>query len=260
MQCPDAVYAHQHYEQPPVVGLIHPYSGSEPFCSWLIVLITIRIMATKNPKAVLDMIVKADDVKDVMLLRKAAAAFTSITVKGYMGSRFSFVNRLTSDLQKGSLPQDCQTQVKDSMEHWKASVAAFEAFSAKEDEWTVEAGISMTNVLLNLAAELDNAHTAVSQVWETVKKSRKLELAAATKLKNTLAKASNVAVKPFIKNGVDGAWKGMLFQLQLVTTGHVNQVGASQPAVEESATSVDWSKLHHLLTIEAELGDKQGHR
>ena len=219
-------------------------------------------MATKNPKAVLDMIVKANDVKDVMLLRKAAAAFTSMTVKGYMGGRFSVVNRLTSDLQKGSLPGDCQTQVDDALAVWKASVAAFEASSAKEqeDQWTVEAGISMTNVLLNLAAELDIAHTAVSQVWETVKKSRKLELAAATKLKNTLAKASNVAVKPFIKNGVDGAWKGMLFQLQLVTTGHVNEAGASQPAVEESATSVDWSKPHHWLTIEAELGDKQGHR
>ena len=215
-------------------------------------------MATKDPKAVLDMIVKADDVKDVMMLRKAAAAFTSITVKDYTAGRFSLPNRLTSDQQKGSIPKDCQTQVKDAMEMWNASVAAFEAFSAKEDEWTVEAGISMTN-LLNLAAELDNAQTAVSQVWETVKKSRKLELAAATKLKNTLAKASNSAVKPFIKNGVDGAWKGMLFELQLVTTGAVNQVKASQPAVAESATSVDWSKPHHWLTIEAELGDKQGH-
>ena len=56
-------------------------------------LITIRIMATKNPKAVLDMIVKADDVKDVMMLRKAAAAFTSITVKDYTAGRFSFPNR-----------------------------------------------------------------------------------------------------------------------------------------------------------------------
>ena len=222
-------------------------------------MITIRIMATKDPKADLNMIVNAEHVKDVMMLRKAAAAFTSITVKDYTAGRFSLPNRLTSEQQKGSIPKDCQTQVKEAMEMWNASVAAFEAFSAKEDEWTVEAGISMTNVLLSMAAELDSTYTVVSQVWEAVKKSRKLELAAATKLKNTLAKASNSAVKPFIKNGVDGAWKGMLFELQLVTTGAVNQVKASQPAVAESATSVDWSKPHHWLTIEAELGDKQGH-
>ena len=44
-------------------------------------------MATKNSKAILDKIAKDGEVKDVMLLRKAAVAFTSLTVKSYVGNR-----------------------------------------------------------------------------------------------------------------------------------------------------------------------------
>ena len=51
-------------------------------------------MAAKSPNVVLDEIVKVGEVKDVMLLRKAAASFTSITVKGYVGHRFARLRRL----------------------------------------------------------------------------------------------------------------------------------------------------------------------
>ena len=39
----------------------------------------------------------------------------------------------------------------------------------------------MTNILLNMAAEFDVAHTASSQVWDAVKKARKVVRAAAIK-------------------------------------------------------------------------------
>ena len=162
---------------------------------------------TKNPKIVLDMVAKDGEVKDVMLLRKAAVAFTSITVKGCMGYRFSIVNRLTSDtLKDDGIPTGYKPKVQESMEMWNTTLATFETYSAKGDDWTVEAGVSMTNVLLNMAAELDVAHTAMSQVWESVKKARKVEQVAAIKEKNTVAKASNEAVRPFIRNGWDGVW------------------------------------------------------
>ena len=38
----------------------------------------------------------------------------------------------------------------------------------------------------------------MSNVWEAVKKARKLEVAAATKAKNSTDKATNVVLKPFI--------------------------------------------------------------
>ena len=106
------------------------------------------------------------------------------------------------------------------------------AFSAKEEQWTVESGVSMTNVLLNMASEFEVAHTAMSQVWDAAKKARKLEVAAATKVKNSTDKATNEASKPFIKNGLGGSWKGLLFNLDLVTTGSVHGHAASQPAVD----------------------------
>ena len=87
--------------------------------------------------------------------------------------------------------------------------------------------------------------------------------AAATNLKNNTDKATNEAFKPFIKNGLDGAWKALLFQLDLVTTGPVLGHAASQPAVDSSAMawSVDCSNPHYWLTIEVSLPeDKQGLR
>ena len=74
-------------------------------------------MATKNPKAILDNIVKDGEVKDVMLLRKAAVAFTSLLVKGYVGNRFACMNRLKTDMVKeNSIPASVMTQVQSSME------------------------------------------------------------------------------------------------------------------------------------------------
>ena len=209
------------------------------------------------------MIVKGGEVKDVMLLRKASVAFTNITVKGYVGHRFDFVNNLKSDmLREHGIPTDCKTQVQDSMETWNSALDKFETFSAKADDWTVELGVSMTNVLLNMASELEVAHTAMSQVWDAGKKARKVEQAAAIKRKSTMDKASNEALRPFIKNGLDSAWKALLFRFKLVTTGHVLGHAASQPAVlEETTTVVDWSNPHYWLTIEVELPeDKQGLR
>ena len=107
-------------------------------------------MATKTPKVILDDIVKDGEVKDVMLLRKAAVAFANLTVKGYVGNRFGFVNRLKTDMTKdNSLPMSAMTQVQSSMETRDSTVSKFKAFSAKEEEWTVESGVSMTNMLLN---------------------------------------------------------------------------------------------------------------
>ena len=156
-------------------------------------------MATKNPKAILDNIVKDGEVKGVMLLHKAAVAFTSLTVKGYVGHRFAFVNRLKTDIFKdNSIPESAMTQVQSSMEMWDSTLDKFTTFSAKEEHWTVEPGVSMTNVLRNMASELEVAHSAMSQVRDAVKKARKLEIAAATKLKNNTDKATIEAFKPFM--------------------------------------------------------------
>ena len=119
----------------------------------------------------------------------------------------------------------------------------------------------MTNVLFNMSSELEVAHTAMSQVWDVVKKARKVKRAAATKLKNTRDKATNAAFKPFIKNGLDGAWKALLFHLDLVTPGHVLGHAASQPAVDSSATVIEWSNPQYWWTIEVGLPeDKRGLR
>ena len=111
----------------------------------------------------------------------------------------------------------------------------------------------MTIVLLNMASELEVAHTAMSQVWDAAKKARKLKHAAATKLQSNTDKATNEAFKPFIKNGLGGAWKALLFQLDLVTTGLVLGHAASQPAVDSSAMawSANWSNppLWHLRSF-----------
>ena len=125
--------------------------------------------------------------------------------------------------------------------------------------------VSMTNALLNMASELEVAHTAMSHVWDAVKKARKLEVAAATKAKNSTDKATNEAFKPFIKNGLDGSWKGLLFNLNLVTTGSVDSHAASQQKVDSSVMSVNWARPQHWMTIEGpESGDcaedKQGLR
>ena len=223
-------------------------------------------MAIKNPKAILDKIVKDGEVQDVMLLRKAAVAFANLTVKGYVGNRFGFVNRLKTDMTKErSIPMSVMTQVKSSMEMWDCTMNKFQTISAKEEDWTSESGVSMTNTLLNMASELEDAHTAMANVWEAVKKARKLEVAAATKAKNSTVKATNEAFKPFIKNGLDGSWKGLLFNLNLVTTGSVDSHAASQQKVDSSVMSVNWARPQYWLTIEGpESGDcaedKQGLR
>ena len=116
-----------------------------------------------------------------------------------------------------------------------------------------------------MASELEVAHTAMSHVWDAVKKARKLEVAAATKAKNSTDKATNEAFKPFIKNGLDGSWKGLLFNLNLVTTGSVVGHAASQQAVDSSVMSVNWATPQYWLTIEApkpedSAEDKQGLR
>ena len=195
------------------------------------------------------MIVKDGEVNDVMLLLKAAVAFTNITVKGCVGHRFAFVNKLKFYMAKGNgIPTDCKTQVQDYMETWSSDLDKYETFPAKEDDWTVELDVSMTNVLLNMASELEVAHTAMSQVGDAVKKARKVEHAAAISRKHTMDKASNEALKQFIKNSLDGAWKALPFHFNLVTTGHVLGHAASQPKVmEETTTVIDWSKPHYVL-------------
>ena len=93
-------------------------------------------MAT--PKVILDDIVKDGEVKDVMLLRKAAVAFANLTVKGYVGNRFAFVNGLKTDMAKqNSIPMSVMTQVQSSMETWDSTMSKFKTFLAKEGEWTV---------------------------------------------------------------------------------------------------------------------------
>ena len=202
-------------------------------------------MAAKNPKVVLDEIVK------VILLLKAAASFASITAKGHVGHRFAFVNRLKADMakkdQKDGILKGCQTNVQDIMERWDLALERFRAYSAQEDDWTVEAGVSMTTILLNMAPELDIVHTAMSQVWDAVKKARKVALAAAVK-ENSATKASNVAIRPFTKKGVGAAWKALLFQFNLVTTGHVligHDEAQSQEVTDETTTVIDWSNPHY---------------
>ena len=68
-----------------------------------------------------------------MLLRKAAVAFANTTVKGYVGHRFAFVNKLRSDMVKENcIPEKCKTQMQDSTETWSSALDKFQAFSAKE--------------------------------------------------------------------------------------------------------------------------------
>ena len=70
-----------------------------------------------------------------MLLRKAAVAFATLTVKGYVGNRFGFVNRLKTDMTKdNSLPMSVMTQVKSSMETWDCTMNKFQTISAKEED------------------------------------------------------------------------------------------------------------------------------
>ena len=267
IQCPDAVNSHHHYEQGLVVGVgvsvqCPVAGGSEQFCSWLIA-VNIRTLAAKNPKVVLDEIVTAGEVKDVMLLRKAAASFTSVTVKGYVGQRFAFVNRLKTDMAKtDGIPTECQSDVEAVMEKWDTVMTKFQEYSAQEDDWTVEAGVSMTNVLLNLASELDTVHTAMSHVWDSVKKARKMAVAEAVKEKNSATKASNLAMRPFTKNGVGAAWKTLLQHLKLVSTGHVHDVAQaqSQEVTDEKATVIDWCKPHHWYGQLELKENEKGHR
>ena len=234
----------------------------------LIVPISMRTMVAKTPKAILDHIVKTDMVQDVMLLRKAAAAFTSLTVKGYLANRFSVVIRLKADMTKpDGIPEECKGDVTAAMDIWENAVMNFEAHAAKEEDWTVEAGVSLTNLMFSLAAELDAAHTGLSQAWAQVKKARKVAAAASVKQDNAMAKAHNEAVRPFIQNGMDGGWKAILLHLKLVTTGHVHAADyecpgyeASQAAAMETATDLDWSKPHYWHGQQELPATKQGHR
>ena len=239
-----------------------------PFCSWFIVSINIRTLCQRDPKAILDMIVNHGEVKDVMLLRKAAAGFTQLTMKGYVGNRFNMVSRLKSDMAKGAagIPEECTKQVDEAMAMWDTAQGKFESCSATDDDWTVEAGVSMTNTMMNMAAELDAAHTVMAEAWEAVKRARKVRAAAATKLKNSAAKLSNEAVRPFIKNGVDGAWKAILFHFKMVTTGNdFPRYEASQEPVTSGVsvsetTVLDWSKPHFWFGQPELPANIRGHR
>jgi hypothetical protein len=209
--------------------------------------------------------VKSGEVSDVMSLRKAAKAFTAATVKGYTGSRFCFINRLKQDmLRENGLPESCKVQVCDNLDIWDKAVGEFESHSATDEGWTVEGGVSMTNLLLVKAAELDTAHSAMSQSWESVKKARKVAAALAVKAKNVAVKAKNEAIRPFITNGIDGGWKGILFHLNLVTTGHVHAkecpgYEASKAAVMETTAVIDWSEAQYWNGQEELPADKRGH-
>ena len=220
----------------------------------------------KNPQVILDEIVKDGEVKDVMLLRKAASSFTNITVKGYVGNRFAFVNRLKADMAKeggAGIPGSCHTSAMEVLEKWDFTLDKFKSFSAQEDDWTVEAGVSMTSVLLNLASELDTVHTAMSQVWDSVKKARKAAVAASVKQKNSAIKEKNSAIRPFTYNGVGAGWKALLFEFNLVTTGHVitdHDTAQSEKFTPDTTTVIDWSCPHHWCGRLEQPEIKQGHR
>ena len=232
----------------------------------LTVSISMRTIVAKKPKTILDHIVRTEAVEDVMLLRKAAAAFTSQTVKAFLAGRFSVVNRLKSDMAKPQgIPEACKDKVTSAMERWDHAVMNFQAHSAKEEEWTVEAGVSMTNLMFSLAAELDGAHTSLSQAWDQVKQARKIVAAALVKERNATAKAHNQALRPFIEKGIDGGWKAILLHLKLVTTNHVHAdecpgYDASQAAAKETDKGLDWSKPHYWYGQLELPAAKQGHR
>ena len=76
---------------------------------------------------------------------------------------------------------------------------------------------------------------------------RKADMKLRIKAKNERAKLTMEAIRPFVVNGLNGAWKAMLSAMDLLTTGEVasplstrDGYPSSAPALE-GEEDLDWS-------------------